>query len=210
MGFALKLVTPAGVDPVSAADAKARLRIDTTDEDADVLAAISAATELAQAECGRQFVLATYSLFLDAFPLSWESAAERDGYPSAAAPLWRGRPDPRAVVIPRPPLQSVTWVKYYDGSGALQTLSSAAYFVATAAEPGWLVPTYGTAWPLAQIGRPEAVEIRFVAGYTTLPPAAIEAIKVILADRWQNPEGGTGLPAAARRLLDTLETGEQW
>ncbi|HEY1191939.1 MAG TPA: hypothetical protein VGE74_30190, partial [Gemmata sp.] len=182
-GFSLKLVTPPASEPVTVSEAKARLRITISDEDADIGDMIAQARELCEAGCQRAFITQTFSLYLDRFPGSTGD-----------------------IRLPRPPLQSVSFVKYYDSAGDLQTLDPAAYYVATASEPGRLRPV--DYWP-ATFCRPEAVEVRFVAGYGTaadVPAAAKAAVQLTVKALRDAPDGD--LPPAARRCLDTLEFGE--
>lgn len=187
--FGLKLVTAPVQEPVSLSEAKARLRVTVDDSDDDIAALIREARAQCESECGRAFCTQTFSLYLDAWPC--------DG----------------VITIPRPPLQSVTYVKYYDSTGTQQTLASDQYHVATGGEPGRVVRPYNVVWPTVQYGRPEAIEVKFVAGVAnpaSLPPAVKAAILVTLSDRADDPSGGTEIPPAARRLLNTLETGQVW
>ncbi len=186
--FGLTITTAPAVEPLTAAEAKARLRITVTDEDTDIGTLITQARELAEAECGRAFVTQALTMRFDDFP--------------------RG-PD-RAIYVPRPPLQSVSWVKYYDAAGSQQTHSADGYHVATLGEPGRILPVDGGVWPAVDYGRPEAVEVKFVCGYgvaASVPAAAKAAILLIMAALREDPTKAT-LPPAARRLLDTLEYGQ--
>lgn len=187
--FALKLITAPASEPLTTAEAKARLRVTVSDEDTDIGNLISEARAACENECGRAFVTQTWSLYLDEFPGG-------DG----------------SIRVPRPPLQSVTWIKYYDADGVQQTLDSSTYLVTTGAEPARVTPVPGQWWPATQSGRPEAVEVRFVAGYglaAAVPYEAKAAMYLVIADRHEMPTGGqVAIPPAARRLLDMLETGE--
>ncbi|MES2208588.1 MAG: phage head-tail connector protein [Chloroflexota bacterium] len=187
MPIGVKLVTPPAVEPVSLTEAKARLKVTTDAEDDDLTALIAECRAQAEDECGRAFVTQTLSLYLDRFP--------------------RGA---AAIELPRPPLQSVTWVKYYDAAGDLQTMDAAGYHVAIGGEPGRIVPTADSGyWPVTEAGRPEAVEVRYVAGYglaAAVPRQATAAILALIADRNANPDGGDrAIPPAARRQLDALD-----
>lgn len=188
--FGLTITTGPAAEPVTAAEAKARLRITVTAEDTDIGTLITQARELAEAECGRAFINTTFTLKLDDFP----------------------RCADKSIRLPRPPLSSVTWVKYYDADGVLQTVSASDYHVATVGEPGRVLPVDGETWPAVDYGRPEAVEVKFVAGYgaagSSVPAAAKAAILVIMAALRDDPTGSAGVPPAARRLLNTLEYGE--
>ena len=184
--FGMKLITPPASEPVSLTEAKARLKVTVSDMDDDITALISAARAAAENEVGRAFVTQTWSLYLDGFPAG------------------------RVITLPRPPLASVTWVKYYDADGVQQTLSSTTYYVATGQDPGRIVLKQSQAWPTVEAGRPEAVEVRYVAGVAaaSVPKELCDAIMLILSDRFENPAGGTdAIPAAARRLLNGSEVG---
>lgn len=198
--FALKLVTAPASEPVTVAEAKARLLITIDDEDTDLAAMVTQSRELCEAGCQRAFVTQTYSLYLDRFPGGCEAVAPSDGYE------YQRYASGREIRLPRPPLQSVTWIKYYDAAGVQQTLDPSAYYVATGSEPGRIRPV--TYWPATQV-RPEAVEVRFVAGYggaSAVPAAAKAAILLTVKQLRDAPDAD--LPPAARRFLDTLETGE--
>ena len=189
MPLGLKIVTAPTVEPVTLVTAKARLRVTVSAEDDDITALIAECRAQAEAECGRAFVTQTWDLTLDDFP-------GRGG----------------DIRVPLPPLQSVTWVKYRDAAGSLVTMDAADYWAAATGSPGRVVPV-ADYWPGVQYGRPEAVQVRFVAGYagtaSGLPPEVRAAVLAILSDRHANPDGGDrGIPPAARRLLDSLEYGE--
>lgn len=185
----LKLFTAPASEPLTVTEVKARLRITISDEDTDLAALLAECRELCERECQRAFITQTWVLYLDDFP----------------------RGGDRSIRLPMPPLVSVTHVKYHDVDGTQQTYSSASYHVATGADPGRVVPVDGGVWPAVDYGRPEAVEIRFVCGFgaaAAVPAAAKNAILVTMADRRENPQGAIGIPAAARRALNTLEYGE--
>jgi uncharacterized phiE125 gp8 family phage protein len=133
----VKLVTAPINNPVSLAEAKDHLRVSGTAEDGYLSTLIAAATEAAQQITRRQFEPATYDLFLDGFP---------------AGPIG----------IPLPPLQSVESVTYVDPDGSEQTF---AEFEADMVN-GQVLPAYGTFWPATR-DVPNAVRVRFVAGYPT-------------------------------------------
>src|SRR5690606_2014572 len=67
--------------------------------------------------------------------------------------------------LPYPPITSVTHVEYYDDAGVQQTLSTAFYWSDLKSEPGKIVRKYDAVFPEVFPGRPNAVEIQYVAGY---------------------------------------------
>lgn len=79
-----------------------------------------------------------------------------------------------ALRLPMPPMQSVTWVKYYDTSGTLTTYSSSGYIVRTPEnQPGTIERVPFTVWPAYQGDRLWPITIRFTAGY--LSPVTADA-----------------------------------
>lgn len=161
--------TAPATEPVSLAEGKLHLKMDdTTADDALISGHIAAARVWAENETGRSFVNTIFTLYLDAFP-------------DASGP----------IVVPRSPLVSVTHIKYYDTDGVLQTLSSSAYILNTAALKGEVHLAYGESWPSTQ-ARVNAVEMRFTAGYGADATAVAEniksAIKLVLGDLYENRE----------------------
>lgn len=66
-----------------------------------------------------------------------------------------------AIKLPLAPLQSVTFIKYYDTAGVEQTLSASVYYVDTFESAIYLETNQS--WPQTN-GKP--VTIEYVAGYT--------------------------------------------
>lgn len=117
--------------------------------------------------CQKTFCTTTYTLTLDAFPIY--SASQYYGAPFTALQLWFTNKSVwplfnQAIVLPKPPVQSISSIVYVDSvTGTLTTLASANYlFVGD--QPARVTPAYGLAWPIARF-QPGAVQIQFVAGY---------------------------------------------
>jgi uncharacterized phiE125 gp8 family phage protein len=145
---------------------------------------ITAARELVESYTGRQLVTATFKLTLDAFPC--------------------------LIRLPRPPLQAVTTVKYYDTDGVLQTVDAADYQVDATAMPGTLSPAYGVSWPASR-WQPAAVEIVYTAGFgataASVPAMLRQAILLTVAHWYTNREAvitgtiASELPLGVQRIL---------
>lgn len=152
--------------PITLTDAKEHLYLTNSGRDVEVCAMLSAATEFCERSIGghRRFMLTTFDGVQAAFPV------ER-------------------LPLPLPPLSSVTSVKYVDGNGTTQTLSSTAYDVVTPTdEPGYITPAFSETWPTAR-SQHNAVTIRFVAGYASgdaVPDTVKAAIKLVLGHLFQN------------------------
>lgn len=158
--------SPSDTEPVSLAEALAHLRIDSGDEDALISSLVTAARTYAENYCNRAFITQVWDLVLDAFP--------RD-----------------ILELPKAPLQDIEEVVYIDHAGAEQTLAASQYKVDTITDPGRIAPAYGEAWPVTR-GEPNAVRIRFSAGYggvaTAVPAPIKHAILLLVAHLFENRE----------------------
>lgn len=187
MRYGLRLTTPPTDMPVSVDEAVLSLRIDSSIYDlALVQPMILAATQLCEAFTRRQFLTATYTLTLDAFP--------------------------DVIRLPRPPLQSVTSVAYLDGSGVSQTLvQNTDYLVDTNSEPGRITRPYNAIWPVTY-PQANAVTVTYVAGWPKVgdvPESIKAAIRLIVGDLYQQRESVTDgtieeFPAAKALLMTQL------
>jgi len=163
---ALTIVTAAAADPVSLAELKEHMRIDASNSDDDNLltALITVATKYAQSFTRRQLVTATYDMFLDRFFAQ--------------------------IIIPLPPTQGITTVKYTDDQGAQQTLADTVYQLDKESEPARLRQAFNENWPTTRMEM-NAVEIRFICGYgaaSAVPEYFKTAIKMLAAHNFENGE----------------------
>ena len=150
----LALVIAPTVLPLHLNVVKAHLYVEPTDnnQDATIMAYLRAA--LGQIDgrdgtLGRALCTQTWDYTLDNFPRS----TRFNKY--------------AAIELPLPPLQSVTSLKYFDSDGAEQTLDTSKYAVSGVGAwgPARVVPAFGEVWPSVR-DIPDAVTVRFVAGYT--------------------------------------------
>lgn len=196
--YGLSLVTPPAEEPVTRAEAKKQCEVATaiTAHDSHFDRLIKMARIRAEELTGRQLVTATWDLFLDAFPADGVSRLQ----------------------IPRAPLASVTHVKYIDAGGTQQTLDSSLYKVVTAREPGEIHPAYGTVWPIAR-EEPDAVEIRFVAGYgdaADVPELLKEAMLLLIGHWFEHREEVVGnlqtkqIEVAAASIFEQHKFGDEF
>ena len=93
--MSLEIITPPATTPISRAELKTHLRVDTTAEDDYIDTVILAATDYFEQRSWRQLITATYGMYLDAFPTDF-------------------------IEFPKAPLQSITSVVYQDTNGATQ------------------------------------------------------------------------------------------
>ena len=147
-------VTAPTVEPVTLTEAKAHARVSDTSEDTWITSQITTAREWAETYTGRAFLTQTWDLKLDGFPA--------------------------CIELPKPPAISVTSITYIDTAGNSQVMSSADYTTSLPtgpyASPGYIVPVYGGTWPSIR-SVPDAVIVRFVAGYGATAAAVPAMIK---------------------------------
>jgi len=165
--MALKLITAPTDEPIGLAEAKAQLRVDHTAEDVYIESLIQAARDVVEVESLHALLTQTWGLYRDAWPA--------DDF----------------LEIPKPPLQSVTEITYKDENGDTQTLSTDVYFVDTNQTPGRVCLKPNQSWPSDSLWPYGAITITFVCGWTAardIPPKAIQALKLQLADFYENRE----------------------
>lgn len=162
------LATPPAKEPLELKEAMTHLRVDGLEEAALVRGLIQAAREYAETFTGRALITQTWDLWMDCWP--------------------------RGVVLelPRPPLQSVTWIKYFDAEGQEHTVDSAVYLVDTANRPGRVRLRSGQSWPSTTLREMAGVNIRFVAGYgddpADVPQMIRQAMLLMVGDLYENRE----------------------
>jgi len=169
MGLTLT-VAPA-VEPITVAEAKAHLRISTTNEDGLIASMISSARKVCEAYTNRQFCTATFVLACDDFP---------GGY--------------GAIRLPRTPVASVTSITYADVDGSIQTLAATVYELVTSDVEARVVLKPGQTWPSVQSDKYNAVSVTMVCGYgaaADVPEAAKHAMKLLLGAFFENRESIT-------------------
>ena len=188
----LRLVKEASGDVLSLAEAKKHLRVDHSEEDGIIAAAIRAAVRhIERRELHRSLLDQTWELTV----CEW------------------GKP----IRLPMPPLIEVESISYYDADNQQQTLSTDVYEVSGIGSTGrgQVCLKSGQSWP-ALYSRAEPVTIRFRAGYVDneaspsgdVPEPIISAVKLYVGTLYAHRETiivGTSaveLPGAARWLLD--------
>ena len=165
--MALVLTQAPATEPLTLAEAKLHMRVEVADDDALITSLITAARQWCEAFQGRAYITQTWQLWLDKWPKG------------------------DAISIPRPPLQSVTSIKYYGADGAEYVMPAADYLVDTKSEPGRIVLGYGKTWPSVTLRPAGAIAIEFVAGYgnaDAVPQRVKQAILLLVASWYQNRE----------------------
>jgi uncharacterized phiE125 gp8 family phage protein len=138
--MSLQLVTPPAAEPVTLADAKLHLKIDTSDDDALITRLITAARARAEWHTGRALNTQSWILWLDC----WPSCG--------------------VIEIPLPPLQDVSSVTVYAPDDSATVLDAATYQVDAASAPARLT-LKSTVLPPTNLRAINSVAIAFTAGY---------------------------------------------
>lgn len=178
--YGLVVVTPPATEPVTLAEAKDHLRVDIANDDTLIAALSVAAREMVEVSLHRQLVDATYDMTLDRFPGA--TAGSSSGVLFGAGGI---------IYLPRPPLQSVTSITYFDTAGVSTVLPTEDYLVDTASIQGRITPSVNErTWPSHEI-RINAVTVRFVAGFgdaAAVPSSIKTAILLLTADMYEHRE----------------------
>jgi uncharacterized phiE125 gp8 family phage protein len=166
----LELVTGPTDEPVTLSEAKLQCKVeeDFTADDSYINSLIQAARSEIERKTNFALLTQTWKMFLQ----SW--------------------PGVDFIELPKPPLQSVTSIKYLDYDGNEQTFDAANYDVHTGRIPGYISLKPSKSWPSESLYPHDPIYIEWVAGYTG--PAKIEnreliqAAKLIIAHWYQNRE----------------------
>lgn len=167
--------TPAG-ELLTLEEAKRHLRVYGGDLDDEISSLVRAARDDCERDCNRTLRAAVTR--------TWK----RCGW-------WVGE-----LSLPFPPLLTVSSVSYFDASNIAQTLASSNYHVLLSTDSvGRLAWASGATAP-SVYDRPDAVTITFTTGYADLdsvPPVAVQAIKVKLSELW-----GTGTDSEVKAAVE--------
>lgn len=165
----LSLVTAPAAEPVTTAEAKTHLRVDTTDDDTYIDTLVKSARFWVERTNGLALVTQTWDGALDEFPSG-------DG----------------VIVIPKYPLVSVSSVTYHDDDLSTSTVfSSSNYQVDTFTRPPRIALKSGVAWPADTLRASSGVVVRFVAGFggaAAVPEDIKHAIKLLVGQMYNHRE----------------------
>jgi len=180
-----KLVSPPSIEPVTLAEAKLHLRVESamTDDDALITALITSARMLGEQITRRAFITQSWQTVLDTFPAPGQNVGSANWY----GPQWGNSPGPLTTLradgrtgfelfLDHAPLITVDSISYIDIDGVTQTLSSALYKVDSITEPCRVVPAYGNTWPGTR-NEINAVTVNYTCGYGAAAASVPEPIK---------------------------------
>jgi len=190
--------TGPAVEPVSVAEAKAHLRVDTSDDDTYIGTLITAGREWCEQYLDRTLVNTQWVMRFDSFP--------PDGT--------------HDIELPRPPMATagtttaVSLTFTYE-NGTTATYSTASYRVDRNSTPGAVKTLYGQTWP-PHLMDDNAVSVTWWAGYgaagSSVPAAIRHAILMIVGILYEKraaAESGSlnEVPFGVKSLLDSQRWG---
>lgn len=185
----ISIVSGPLVEPISTAEAKTHLRVDTSTEDSYIDGLITISRQLCEQYTNRAFITQTWKLFLDKWPISqnkeWWSGVKE-------LPV-NYEQDSGSIDLPKAPLQSVTHIKTYNDEDTATTFSSSNYYVSTysgdEAPKGRITLRRGQVWPTFERVA-DGIEIQFVCGYgdagSDVPRQIRRAIEEEVAYRYEH------------------------
>ena len=186
--MALVPISAPAQEPVSLSDAKAHLRVDTTDDDLLIGRLITGARSELERGLGRALITQSWTYWLDVWP---------SGY---------------AVPLPLAPVQSIEAVRIYALDDSYSTLPASGYLLDGLGSPPRLIRRGTIAW-LQPLRPGNGIAIDFTAGHGTQPtdvPAALRIALQVLVGHWYehrelaDSSGGLAvtLPLMVRDLID--------
>jgi len=164
----LSLITAPASEPITLVEAKAHLRVDISDDDTLINSAITGARQWAEGITRRGFVAQTWDYTLAAFP-AWE------------------------IALPLQPVSSVSYVHYVTEAGVTTSFASSAspevpkWTLTTDGPRAMVFPNYNLEWPATR-NHGNAITIRFVVGYTTMPEDIKKALLLLVAHQYEMRE----------------------
>ena len=180
----IKVVTDWTASAVATSDQKSFMRVDFSDDDSLIAELIKASQNVIQTYLNRAITTQTLELYLDRLPF-YNDLKLQEGIYTAPDIEYNSN----YIVLPRPPVASVTHVKYFDDSDTESTFASSKYYVDLISEQARIVLT-GESWPtVTETRNANAYVVRYVAGYggaSDVPPPIVQAIKLLILDRdWE-------------------------
>lgn len=190
----LTRTTQPAVEPVTLAEAKAHLRVDTSDDDTYIGTLVTASREWVEQYLNRTLVNTQWTMRLDSFPYEIE--------------------------LPRPPVSAsgtttAVTLTYTLGTGTTATLSTSSYRVDRNSTPGVVRQLRESSWP-ANIDDYNAVTVTWWAGYGATGssvPAAIRHAMLMLIGHWYENRSSVLVGSISKPLeyaVESLLSSQSW
>lgn len=190
--------TGPAVEPVTLSEAKAHLRVDGNDSDAEITAMISAAREWCEQYLDRTLVHTQWVMRFDRFPTD-------------------GTHD---IELPRPPMAmagtatAVTLAYTLEG-GATATYATSSYRVDRHATPGAVKANYAGTWP-PHLQDDNSISVTWWAGYGASGsdvPRSIRHAMLMLVAHWYEKRSTVLVGSISKQLefaVESLLSSQKW
>ena len=193
----LKIHTAWTTSAVATSTQKSFMRVDFSDDDTLIADLIKVAQNNVEAYTGRAITQQTLKLFLDRLPY-YRDEKLREGVYTAPDLNYSAN----YIVLPKPPVASISHVKYYANDNTASTFASSNYFSDVDSTQARVVLKNGVSWPtLTELRQANAYEVQYVAGYgdsaSDVPTPIIQAIKLLTTHLYENREMVTSMSANA-------------
>ena len=206
-------------NPVTLAEAKAQLRIDSSAEDGLIGTLITAATRWVEDYCDRTFCHTRWTMRVDSFygpvgsPVQFGLRADGNNIEGR-----QGTVPNLDIELPRPPMvqtgtaTAVTITDTPDAGASTTTLDATEYRVDRQATPGVCRPLYGKTWPSHLVDQ-NSTTVTWWAGYSNdgsgVPAPVKAAILLLVAHLWRNREAASEvtlqeIPFGVKQMLDNV------
>lgn len=196
--MATVLTAAPAVEPVSLADVKAHLRIDTADEDGLLQSLILTSRLHIEVALGLALITQGWSCYFDRWPL----ALSGRGGPVS--------PTVAALALPIGPIRTIDSLKVYADDGTFVALALTGFAIDLASRPARMARRIGTQIPEPGRGV-NGIEIALTAGFgatpADVPPAIRQAMLLLIAHWYEHRDpieigtDATRVPAAVSALL---------
>lgn len=165
--MAIKRTTDSSAEPISLAEAKKHLRVDHSDDDAYITTLISASRQSLEISTRRALGSSqTYKVSYPYFPTVYNR-----------------------LVVPNPPITSITSLDYYDVNNTLVTVGSQHYHVENQSDGvAYVSLDDGFSRPTVSKERITPVVLTYQAGYSSLPKPLHQAMLLLIAHYYDTRE----------------------
>lgn len=183
--YRLTEASPPPAEPLTLDEMKTSLRVDHADDDMLIASLITTARQLCETATGRSLITRTNALYLDQWPCEDAAAGWWDGLREGAVV----KAAQKSLILPKPPLVSVTEINVYGADDVPIEYSSSNYIVDTKGTPGRIVLKEGVAAPTP--GRiANGIEIYYKAGYGAraqdVPAVLRQGMKQVVAHLYEH------------------------
>ena len=166
--MSLELVADAGIEPITKDEQKRHMRVDLTDEDAEIEIYITAARKEIEKLTGTHMIEQSYRLWLDNFPAC------------------------NTIYIPIGPVIAIDSITYFDENDTESTFSATSYVTDVISIPGRIKLKSSGSWPTTTLRVLNGVKISFDTGFgdsaSTVPQNLRHAVRLLAAHYFENRE----------------------